>query len=71
MHHQLTYKEDDESPLDSRMEDHSPEDDILAHHLPNIAEEEDDIEEHLSTISLNDIWMEKPVPERQVCIHKN
>ena len=54
------------------MEDHSPEDDILAHCLPSIAEEEDDdIEEHFPTISLDDdIWMEEPVPERHLCIHK-
>ena len=30
----LTYEEDDESSPDPRMEDHSPEDNILAYHLP-------------------------------------
>ena len=46
------------------MEDHSPEDDILASHLPSIAEEdEDDAEEHFPTVSLNDnVWIEEPVP---------
>ena len=42
------------------MEDHPPEDDILACHLPGIAEEEDDdTEKHFQTISLDDnVWME-------------
>ena len=45
------------------MEDHSPEEDILALHLPSIAEEdEDDAEEHFLTVSLDDnVWMEEPV----------
>ena len=34
MHCYIRYKEDSESSLDHRMEDHSPEDDILACHLP-------------------------------------
>ena len=65
---QLTYKEDDESSPD-----HSPEDDILAHRLPNTVEEEDDeAEEHFPTISLDDnVWMEEPVPEKHLCIHEN
>ena len=55
------------------MEDHSPEDDILAHHLPSTAEEDDnDTEEHSPTVSLDDnVWMEEPVPERHLCIHEN
>ena len=55
------------------MEDHSPEEDTLAHHLPSIAEEnEDDKEEHFLTASLDDnIWMEEPVPERHLCFHEN
>ena len=59
----LTYEKDEESPLNPQMEDHSPEDDILAHHLPSIAEEdEDDAEEHFPTVSLDDnVWMEEPV----------
>ena len=55
------------------MEDHSPKD-ILAHHLPSIAEEEDadDAEEHFLTVSLDDnVWMEEPVPVRHLCIHEN
>ena len=66
--HQLTYKEDNESPPD-----HSPGDDILAHWLPSIGEEEDDdIGEHFLTVSLDDdVWMEEPVPERHLCIHEN
>ena len=55
------------------MEDHSPEDTILASHLPGIAEEdENDTEEHFPTVSLDDdFWMEEPVPERYLCIHEN
>ena len=53
------------------MEDHSPEEDILAHHLPCIAEE-DYTEEHFSTVSpYDDVWMKEPVPERYLCIHEN
>ena len=70
--HWLTYKEDNESSVDPRMEDW-PEDNILACCLPSIAEEEDsDTEEHFPTISLDDdFWMEEPVPERHLCIHEN
>ena len=73
LHHHLTYEEDEESSLDPRMEDHSPEEDILAHCVPSIAEEdEDDTEEHFPTVSLDDdVWMEEPVPERLLCIHEN
>ena len=54
------------------MEDHSPEDDILAHHLPSLAEEDDDTEEHFPTVSLDDdFWMEEPIPDRHLCIHEN
>ena len=69
----ITYEEDKESSLNSRMEDHSPEDDILACHLPSIAEEnEDDAGEQILTVSLDDnVWMEKPLPERHLCIHEN
>ena len=71
--HHLTNKEDDASSLDPMMEDHSPEDEILVHHLPSIAEEdEDDTEEHFPMVSLDDnIWMEEPDPERHLCIHEN
>ena len=67
---QLTYKEDDMSSL--MIENHSSEDDILAHYLPSIAKEEDnDMEEHFPTVSLDDdFWMEEPVPERHLCIHE-
>ena len=72
MCYQLTYKEEDESSLAPRMEDHSPEHYILTHHLSSIAEEEDnDTEEHFPRISLDDdIWTEEPVPERHQCIHE-
>ena len=54
------------------MEDHSAEDNILAHCLPSIAEEEDDDTEHFMTVSLDDnVWMEQPFPERHLCIHEN
>ena len=55
------------------MEDHSPEEDTLACHLPSIAEDdEDDAKEHFPTASLDDnVWMEEPVPERHLCIHEN
>ena len=55
------------------METHSSENNVLAHHLPSIAEEEDnDTEEHFPTISLDaNFWMEEPVPVRQLCIHEN
>ena len=55
------------------MEDDSPQDDILAHCLLSITEEEDDdTEEHFPTVSLDDdFWMEDPVPERHLCIHDN
>ena len=40
-----------------------------------MAEEDDDDEdikeEHFPTASLNDVWMEEPVPERHLCIHEN
>ena len=64
---QLTYEEDD------TIENHPSEDDILAHCLSSMAEEEDsDMEEHFPTISLDDnFWMEEPVPERQLCIHED
>ena len=55
------------------MEDHSPEEDTLAFHLPSIAEEdEDDAEESFPTASLDDnIWMEEPIPDQHLCIHEN
>ena len=64
VHQWLTYEED------NTMENHSSEDDILAHHLPSIAEEEDGVmEEHFPTISLDDdFWMEDPILERHLCL---
>ena len=55
------------------MENHSSEDDILAHCLPSIAEEEDyEMEEHFPTVSVDDnFWMEDPIPERHLCIHED
>ena len=69
--HQLAYEEDNTSSL--IIENHSSEDDILACCLSNIAEKEDnDMEEHFPTVSLDDnIWMEEPVPERHLWIHED
>ena len=55
------------------MEDHAPEDNILAHPLPSIVEKDnDDTEQHCLTVSLEDnFWMEDLVPERHLCIHEN
>ena len=63
----MTYEEDDTKA------NHSPEDDILAHHLPSMPEEEDDdMEEHFPTVSLDDdFWMDEPVLERHLCIHED
>ena len=66
----MTYEEDNTSTL--KTENHSSEDDILAHHLPSLAEEEDGTEEHFPTVSLDDnFWMEEPIPERHLCIHED
>ena len=67
VYHQLTYGKDDTT------ENYSSEDDILACHLPSIAEEEDDdMEDYFPTISLDDnFWMKDPVPERHLCIHED
>ena len=71
VHHHLTYEEDEESSLNPRMEDHSPEEDTLVDCLPSIAEEDDDdAEEHFPTALLDD-WMEELVSERHLCIHEN
>ena len=63
----MTYEGDD------TIDNHSSEDDILACHLPNITEEEDnDIEKHFPTVSLDDdFWMEEPVPKKHLCIHED
>ena len=67
----LTYEEDNTSSI--TIENHSSEDDIVAHCLTSISEEEDDdAEEHFLTVSLDDnFWMEEPVPEKHLCIHKD
>ena len=73
------FKEDDESSLGrdtlhTRMEHSSPKGHPMAHHLTSIEEdeEEDDTEEHFPTASLNDdVWMEEPVPYRNLCIHEH
>ena len=71
VHYWLTYEEDDTSSL--TLENYSSGDDILACHLPSIAEEEDnDMKAHVPTVSLDDdFWMEEHVPERHMCIHQN
>ena len=70
--HHLTYEEDEESSLNPRMEDHSPEEDTLAHCFPNIAEDEDDTGEHFPTASLDEnVWMEEPIADWHMCIHEN
>ena len=58
---------------DDKIKNHSSEDDILAHHLPSIAEEEDyDMEEYWPTGPLNNnFWMKEPVSEGHLCIHEN
>ena len=65
------YEEDNTFSL--ALETNSSEDDVLAHHLPSIAEQEDyDMAEHFSTLSLEDnFWKEEAVPERHLSIHEN
>ena len=72
------FKEDDESSLGrhtlhTRMEQNSPEEHPMAHHLTSIeGEEEEDTEEHFSTAPLHDdVWMEEPIPDRHLCIHED
>ena len=52
------------------IENHSSEDNTLAHHLPSTAEDEDnDMEEHFPTVSLDDdFWLEEPV-QRGTCAY--
>ena len=80
MHCCLTFEEDDYSSLcrdtpNTRTEHHSPEEHPMAHHLTSIEEEdkeEEDTEEDFPTAPLNDnVWMEKPVPDRHLCIHEH
>ena len=52
------------------MEDHSPEHDVLAHHLPSIAEEEDyDMEEHCQQYILMTISGWKGLFQRGICAY--
>ena len=54
------------------MENHSPEDDILADHLPSMAEEEDDgMEEHFPAVSLDDDFGWKIQFQRGTCAFMN
>ena len=82
LHHYLMFVEHDDSLLDdntlhARMENHSPEEHPVAHHLTSAEEEEEDeededLEEHFPTSLLNDdVWMEEPVPDRHLCIHEH
>ena len=69
VHCPLTYEEDNTFSL--MLENNSSEDNVLARHLPSIAED-DEMEEHFQTVSLDDdFWMEEPVHERQLCIHED
>ena len=64
MHHQLTYEEND------KIGNHSSDDDILAHHLPSIAEEEDyDMEEHFPTVPLDDNFLDGRACSREAFVH--
>ena len=71
----LTFEEDDNPSLDNntllaRMEHHSPIEHLLAHHLSSTDKDEE--EEHFPTAPLNDdVWMEEPVSDRHLCIHKD
>ena len=63
VHHQLTYEDD-------TMENHSSEDDILAHYLPSIEEEEDDdMEEHFPTVSLDDDFWDERSNSGEALVH--
>ena len=58
------------SPLPDRTEHSSPAEHQVACHLTSAEGEE--VEEHLPTAPFNDdIWMEEPVPDRHLCIHKH
>ena len=66
----LTYEEDDDSSIVPRMEDHSPEDNILAHCLPSIAEgQDDDTEKHFLTVSLDDDFWNGSTSSREALVH--
>ena len=57
------------------MEHYLPDKNTMAHQLTSMEKEdkeEEDTEEHFPTASLDDdVWIEEPVPERHLCIHKN
>ena len=66
----LTFKEDDDSSIDSntfhaRTEHHSPVGHPVACYLSSTDNNEEEEEKHFPTAPLNDdVWMEKPVPDR-------
>ena len=76
MCHCLTFEEDDDSSIDSNplhdsMEQSSPTEHEIAHHLTS-ADEEEEVEEHFPTAPLSDgIWIEEQVPDRHLCIHEH
>ena len=54
------------------MEQSSPTEHQMAHHLTSADDEEEVEEEHFPTAPLsNDVWMEEPVPDRQLCIYEH
>ena len=67
----------DNSPLHGRTEQSSPAEHQMAHHLTDdsfqdITSEEEEVDEHFPTVPLDDdIWMDKPVPDRHLCIHEH
>ena len=74
MHHHLMFDDDhdtsiDSNPLHGRTEQSSTTEHQMACHLTSAEEKE--VEEHFPTAPLgDDIWMEKPVPDRHLCIHE-
>ena len=62
--------------LHGRTEQSSLVEQQMAHHLTDcsfqdVPSEKEEVEEHFPTARLhNDVWMEEPVPDRHLCIHK-
>ena len=75
MHHCLMFEEDDNSSIDSNplhnsMEQYSPTEHEMAQHLTSV--DKDEVEEYFPTAPLSDnIWMEEPVPDRDLSIHEH
>ena len=68
MHCCLTFDDDDSSSIDTSPL-HDRTEDQMAHHLTST--EEEDVEEYFPAAPLDDdIWMEEPIPDRHLCIHK-